>query len=119
MATIATTDLTIGCSPSVNLTPQLGDIWKNAISEYEKTTGEAIEALSTASTVDAVLEEIRQKGTKFQTFRHDGSKTDKFRSLVSQSLEPIVFLSGIVAHATKHASHLKRTLRRFIDTNGH
>jgi len=53
-----------------------------------------------ANNVDEILKEVRGKEDKFKGYRHDGSKLDKFRSLVSKSLDPIEKLSNIVAQAT-------------------
>ena len=64
--------------------------------------------------MDQVLNDIGEDEGRFKRHRHDGSKSDKFRTLVSQSLAPIQSVGGIVAHATKtvrsSAIHPRRAL---------
>ena len=59
-----------------------------------------IESLTIANNVDGILDEIHGRETKFKGYRHDGSKADKFRSLVSKSLGPIEKLSSVAASTT-------------------
>jgi hypothetical protein len=80
-------------------TTDVGAIWKAAIDRYEEITMVKIETLAGANNVDEILDEIRGRETKFKGYRHDGSKSDKFRSLISKSLGPIEQLSNIVASA--------------------
>ncbi len=80
-------------------TTDVGVIWKAAIDRYEKIAMVKIETLAKANNVAEILVEIHERETKFKSFRHDGSKTEKFRSLVSKSLGPIEKLSNIVASA--------------------
>lgn len=63
--------------------------WKGAIERYEKITATKMTTLVSATTVDEVLKEIQQKESTFKGKRHDASKTDKFRTLVSKGLHPI------------------------------
>ena len=56
-----------------------------------------IDLLTGAKNLDEILDQIQERETKFRGYRHDGSKRDKFRSLVSKSLAPIEKLSNIVA----------------------
>jgi hypothetical protein len=58
-----------------------------------------IETLVGANNVDEILDEIHKRETKFKSYRHNGSKSDKFRSLVRKSLGHIKKLSDIVASA--------------------
>ncbi|KAF5716200.1 ankyrin repeat-containing protein [Fusarium globosum] len=48
-----------------------------------------------------VLEAIEDKEEKFKWRRHDGSKIDKFRTLVKEALAPIQLIGDIVVNATK------------------
>jgi len=81
------------------VTTDIGAIWKAAIDHYEEITKVKIESLAVANNVDEILEEIHGRETKFKGYRHDGSKLDKFRSLVSKSLGPIEKLSNIAMSA--------------------
>ena len=98
MANMATVEPSI--RSKTNATTDVGEIWKAAIVRYEKMTTVKIESLVVVDNVDGILDEIRGRETKFKGYRHDGSKLDKFRSLVSKSLDPIEKLSSIVATAT-------------------
>lgn len=80
-------------------TIDVGAIWKVAMDRYEEITTVKIESLTGASNVDEILKDIRERETKFKGFRHDGSKLDKFRTLVSKSLNPIDTVGNMVALA--------------------
>ena len=77
----------------------LGTIWKVAMDRYEEITMVKIQSLAGANNVDEILNDIHERETKFKGYRHDGSKLDKFRMLVSKSLNPIEKLSDMVASA--------------------
>ena len=94
---MATVELSIRSKTAA--TTDVGAIWKAAIDRYEKVTMVKIETLARANNVDEILDEIHGREVKFKGYRHDGSKSDKFRSLVSKSLGPIEKLSNIVALA--------------------
>jgi hypothetical protein len=79
-------------------------MWKSAVARYEAIAGVQVQQLAKAENVAQILKDIDDKEAKFTTHRHDGSKLDKFRSLVSQSLAPIQSIADIVAQATKTAS---------------
>lgn len=80
-------------------TIDVGDIWRTAISRYEKTSMVKLESLAGASSVDEVLNDVHERGTKFKSYRHDGSKLDRFRTLVSKSLNPIDQVCNLVGLA--------------------
>ena len=80
-------------------TIDIGVIWREAVSSYEKTTMVKIESLARASNVDEILNDVRERETKFKCYRHDGSKLDNFRTLVSKSLNPIDKVGNMVALA--------------------
>jgi ankyrin repeat domain-containing protein 50 len=94
---MATIELSIRSKTAV--TTDVGALWKAAIDRYEEITTIKIKSLAGANNVDEILDEIRGRDAKFKGQRHDGSKSDKFRSLVSKSLGPIETLSNIVASA--------------------
>ncbi|EMT70529.1 Ankyrin repeat domain-containing protein 50 [Fusarium odoratissimum] len=48
-----------------------------------------------------VLDTIEDKEEKFKWRRHDGSKIDKFRTLVKEALAPIQLIGDIIVNATK------------------
>ena len=77
-------------------------IWNEAINNYTSITGNdnGITMGRTAS-ISEVLTELDEMRKSFSNRRHDGSKRDKFRSLVRDSLTPIQVLSEIAAHASK------------------
>ena len=74
-------------------------IWKGAMDRYEEITMVKIQSLAGANNVDEILNDIHERETKFKGYRHDGSKLDKFRMLVSKSLNPVEKLSDMVASA--------------------
>jgi len=94
---MATIELSVGTS--TDATTDVGAIRKAAIVHYEEITKVKIESVATANNVDEILKEIRERDHIFKGYRHDGSKLDKFRSLVSKSLDPIEKLSNIVGQA--------------------
>ncbi len=77
----------------------VGLMWKEAIDRYEKITLVKIELLAQANNVEEILTEIHEREMKFKSHRHDGSRLDKFRSIVSKSLYPIEKVGEIVASA--------------------
>lgn len=80
-------------------TIEFGAIWKVAIDRYEEITMVKIQSLAGANNVDEILNDIHERKTKFEGYRHDGSKFDKFRTLVSKSLSPIEKVCNMVASA--------------------
>jgi hypothetical protein len=83
----------------VDATTDVGAIWKEAIDRYEDITKVKIESMARARNVDEVLRETRDRDTKFRAFRHDETKMDNFRTLVSRSLGPIEKVGSMVASA--------------------
>lgn len=82
-------------------------IWKAAIDEYEEITGIQFETLAAVNHIDGILVQVGLNEANFKLHRHNGSKSDKFRTLVQKSLTPIEKLSNIVAQATKTVSNHK------------
>jgi hypothetical protein len=78
----------------------IGAVWKAALDRFEKITMVKIESLAGAANVDDILNEIHERETTFKDYRHDGSKLDKFRTLVSKSLDRIDKVGNMVALAT-------------------
>ncbi|EPE36656.1 Ankyrin repeat-containing protein [Glarea lozoyensis ATCC 20868] len=93
---MSTTELSIR---SRTATTDVGAIWKAALVRYEAITTVKIESLGAANNVEEILADIHERETKFKTYRHDSSKLDRFRSLVSRSLGTIEKLSNMVAQA--------------------
>jgi hypothetical protein len=79
-------------------------IWKAAVDEYERITGVRIQGLDGANSIEGILSKIENDEDKFRIRRHDGSKLDKFRTLVGQSLGPIEKLGSIINQAAKTVS---------------
>ncbi|CEJ87488.1 hypothetical protein VHEMI04431 [[Torrubiella] hemipterigena] len=82
--------------------PNLMLMWQEAIVNYVRITGNknGITIRRTASISD-ILAELDQKRESFNHKRHDGSKWDRFRGLIRDSLAPIQALSDIAAQASK------------------
>ena len=80
-------------------TIDVGEIWSTAITRYEQDAMVKIESLARASNVDEILNVIRENEKNFKGYRHDGSRLDKFRTLVGKSLNPIEKLGDMVASA--------------------
>ncbi|TGO07453.1 hypothetical protein BTUL_0275g00150 [Botrytis tulipae] len=87
----------------IDATTDVGAIWKAAIVRYEDITKVKIESAAKANNVDEILKNIREREDMFKGYRHDGSKVDKFRSLVSKSLDPIEKLGNVVGQAATTA----------------
>ncbi|WEW59218.1 hypothetical protein PRK78_004687 [Emydomyces testavorans] len=71
------------------ITTDVGAIWKTAIARYEDIAMVKITSLASARNVNDIVRELQERETRFKSRRHDGSKMDKFRSLVCKSLKPI------------------------------
>lgn len=84
----------------------IGRIWQAALDEYESITGIRIQAFDGVNTIEGVLSAIIKDEEKFKHRRHDGSKLDRFRTLVAQSLGPIDKLGSIANNAAKGVSTL-------------
>ena len=83
----------------------VGLIWDEAIHRYEATTMVKIESLAGARNVDEILNAIHERERNFKGYRHNGSKLDKFRTLISKCLNPIDKVGNMVASG---ASTVKR-----------
>ncbi|KAI8725461.1 hypothetical protein NCS52_00117200 [Fusarium sp. LHS14.1] len=92
-----------GLGVPADSTSEVGLMWKSAVARYEAISGVQVQQLAKAENVAMILKDIDDKEAKFTTHHHDGSKLDKFRTLVSQSLAPIQSIADIVAQATKTA----------------
>lgn len=86
----------------------VGAIWNAAVVRYEAITNTKISALAGPKNVDEILREITSRETTFSQRRHDGSKLDKFRTSVKNSLLPIEKWGGLVIMATKTVRNLPR-----------
>ena len=81
----------------VHTTTDLGAIWQEAVDQYEDATKVTIASLPPISNLNMVLNEIRTRETAFRSHRHNGSRLDKFRSLVSKSSKPIEVIGSMIA----------------------
>ena len=100
---MAATGLSV--SSSTAAVTDIAALWRGAIDRYEAVAGVKIECLTKANNIDEILSQIQGSMASFKAHRHDGSKLDRFRSLVSRSLEPIEQLSKIVATAASSVSN--------------
>lgn len=92
-------------SSTITIT-DVGEIWKTAIDQYEDITKLDIHSLQVANNVEDILSEIQKSDEAIKSMRHDGSKSDRFRTLVSRSLKPIETVSEIVAQAGSNVNSL-------------
>lgn len=83
----------------------IGGLWKTAVNEFERTTNTKFNELSPASNVEEILGMVQSQENRFNTFRHDRSRVDRFRSLVTRSLYPIEQMSKIISPAISSVSH--------------
>lgn len=74
-----------------------GTIWNEAIREYEEITKVEIRSLTEANNVDEILNDIREREKNFKGYRHDGSKLERLRTLVSKSLKLVQKVCDVVA----------------------
>lgn len=82
----------------------IGAIWRTAINRYKDITQVDLGSIEAATSVEDVLSEIDTREEEFKRNRHDGSKTDRFRSLVSRSLKSIETVSEVVAQGASNVS---------------
>ncbi|KAG9388103.1 Goodbye multi-domain protein [Pyrenophora tritici-repentis] len=80
----------------------VGEIWSATVVRYEATTGVRIQSLVGPKSVDEILIDFKDKENIFAGRRHDGSRVDKFRSLVRKSLGPIEMWGKVITNATKN-----------------
>ena len=85
--------------PRVDASSDFSEIWKIALGRYEKDTETNFQDLDSANNADDVLTHIRESEENFKNHRHPGSKTDKFRKLVSRALVPIDGICSVTAGA--------------------
>ncbi|KAH7480071.1 hypothetical protein FOMA001_g7651 [Fusarium oxysporum f. sp. matthiolae] len=80
-------------------------LWQSAIDRYKAITGKEVD-LKRTTNVQQVLDTIEDKEENFKWRRHDGSKIDKFRTLVKEALAPIQLIGDIIVNATKTVRRL-------------
>lgn len=90
-------------STANNMT-DVGAIWRTAIDRYKDITQVDLGSIEAANSVEDVLSEIDIREEEFRRTRHDGSKTDRLRSLVSRSLNSIETVSEVVAQGASSVS---------------
>ncbi len=78
-------------------TIDLGTIWKEAIREYEEITKVNVQSLTEANNVEEILNDIHEREKRFKSYRNNGSKLERFRTLVMKSLRPIQKVCDVVA----------------------
>jgi len=84
---------------STDTSNDISAIWKAAMDRYEEETKIKIYSLDRARNVNDILTHIQEREKKFRAHRHDESRTDKFRTLVSKSLGLIDAIGNLVAGA--------------------
>lgn len=80
------------------------EMWDSAIAQYEETTGVRLATLKGVKTVEDILNEVRLNQRVFLGRRHSGSRSDRVRAVLSQSLKPIGQLLEIATQASKGVS---------------
>lgn len=96
---MAPNDTQIGAE--IGPSTDIGAIWSAAVVRYEATTSVKVQSLAGPKSVDEILTDSKDKEKSFTSHRHDGSRLDKFRTLVKNSLAPIEMWGDIVTNATK------------------
>lgn len=86
--------------PQISGATYIGEIWKEAVDQYERAAMVKLDSLDRANNVDEILTDMRDREKKFKDFRHDGSKLDKFRTLLGKSLKPIAVVGDVAAAAS-------------------
>ena len=84
----------------------IGAIWDAAVLRYETTAGIKIQSLAGPASADNILINSKEREKQFTSRRHDGSRLDKFRTLVRKALGPIEMWGDIVTNATKTVKNL-------------
>lgn len=87
----------------------IGALWEAALDRYERVSGVRVQMLGGSNNLDAVLAQVHERSVSFEKYRHNNSKIDKFRSLVKESLEPILTLGEVVVNATKQVRYILTT----------
>ena len=81
---------------------ELGRVWQEAVDNYARTVSDQhIARLKQNTTVESILNEVDKMEISFTRKRHDGSKTNKLRTLIRDSLAPIQALSNVATQASK------------------
>ncbi|KGO73285.1 hypothetical protein PITC_085840 [Penicillium italicum] len=83
----------------------VGAIWRAAVDRYTDITQVDLSLVEPVNNVEDVLNEINKREELFKRARHDGSKTDKFRGLVSRSLKSIDKVSEVVAQGLSNTAN--------------
>lgn len=97
-----------GCSivPTLGPPTDIGAIWDRALARYEATASTKIQTHVRLKNTDDLLSNVSQKETAFVSRRHSGTRSDKFRILLKNSLAPIEQWADIVTNATKTVRYL-------------
>lgn len=90
--------------PAVEDVTDVGAVWRAAVDRYMDITQVDLSLIGPVNNLEDVLGEINKREQLFKRARHDGSKTDKFRSLVSRSLKSIDKVSEVVAQGVSNVS---------------
>ncbi len=91
------TTLSLSVKSKADVIIEFDAIWRVVIDHYEKITMIKIQSLVKVKNVNEILNDIHERETKFKAHRHDDSKLNKFRTLVSKSLNFIKKLSDMIA----------------------
>ena len=86
-------------------TTDVDEIWKAAIERYEEVAGVKFTSLASAHSVDDILNEIHEREARFKSRRHDGSRVDRFRTLVRKSLAPVDRIGEVAAQGASGVSN--------------
>ncbi|CAI7636162.1 unnamed protein product [Penicillium palitans] len=91
--------------PAVEDVTDVGAVWRAAVDRYTEITQVDLSLIGPVNNLEDVLGEINKREQLFKRARHDGSKTDKFRSLVSRSLKSIGKVSEVVAQGVSNTAN--------------
>lgn len=64
-----------------------------------------VDFLPSATSVDDLVDALSDKESSFKKFRHNGSKSDKFRMVLTKFMKRINFVSDVVAQAAVNVSN--------------
>ncbi|KAJ2990388.1 hypothetical protein NUW58_g2975 [Xylaria curta] len=91
-------------------------IWDAAVKEYEQLTGGQLDWATRPKTLDELGDQITQTKSKFQYFRHSGSKLDKIMVKITETMNPIrKFIRALKSIDDKSLETLRKELKGKIE----
>lgn len=99
---MATANTTTPSNPDA--TTDMEEAWRAAVQRYEQNTLKKITILPSATSVDDIMNTVKGQQTLFSNHRHDKSKFDKLRTLLTKVMNRIDLVCDLVAQPSVNVS---------------